>query len=32
VFAKVMGENGILARTKTMEEMREIVKFAQQKQ
>ncbi len=32
VFAKVMGENGILARTETIEQMREIVLFAQQKQ
>lgn len=31
VFAKIMGENGILARTQTMEEMRELVKFAQAK-
>lgn len=32
VFAKVMGENGILARTETMEQLREIVQFAQAKQ
>ena len=32
VFAKVMGEHGILARTETMEQMREIVRFAQEKQ
>ena len=31
VFAKIMGENGILARTSTMEEMRELVQFAQAK-
>ena len=31
VFAKIMGENGILARTQTMEEMRELVQFAQVK-
>ena len=31
VFAKIMGENGILARTQTMEEMRELVQFAQAK-
>lgn len=32
VFAKIMGEHGILARAETMEQMREIVQFAQQKQ
>ncbi|QIW16437.1 carboxylate--amine ligase [Pasteurellaceae bacterium RH1A] len=32
VFAKIMGEEGILARTETMEQMREIVRFAQEKQ
>ncbi|QIM67654.1 carboxylate--amine ligase [Mannheimia granulomatis] len=32
VFAKIMGEHGILARTETMEQMREIVQFAQVKQ
>lgn len=32
VFAKVMGENGILARTKTIEQMNEIIQFAHQKQ
>ncbi|AAU38729.1 MULTISPECIES: ATP-grasp domain-containing protein [Basfia] len=32
VFAKVMGEHGILVRTKTIEQMREIVQFAQAKQ
>lgn len=32
VFAKIMGEEGILARTATMEAMREIVQFAHQKQ
>lgn len=32
VFAKIMGEHGILARTETMEEMHEIVRFAQEKQ
>ncbi|MGQ0287307.1 ATP-grasp domain-containing protein [Pasteurellaceae bacterium 22721_9_1] len=32
VFAKIMGEEGILARTETLEQMREIVQFAQQKQ
>ncbi|MDG2962722.1 ATP-grasp domain-containing protein [Exercitatus varius] len=32
VFAKVMGEHGILARTETMEQLREIVRFAQAKQ
>ncbi|ASK27474.1 ATP-grasp domain-containing protein [Neisseria chenwenguii] len=31
VFAKVMGEEGILARTETLEQMREIVQFAQAK-
>lgn len=31
VFAKIMGEHGILARTETMEQMREIAQFAQQK-
>lgn len=32
VFAKIMGEHGILVRTETMEQLREIVRFAQQKQ
>ncbi|EXI62792.1 carboxylate--amine ligase [Mannheimia granulomatis] len=32
VFAKIMGEHGILARTETIEQMREIVQFAQAKQ
>lgn len=32
VFAKIMGEHGILARTETMEQLREIAAFAQQKQ
>ena len=32
VFARIMGEHGILARAETMEQMREIVRFAQQKQ
>lgn len=32
VFAKIMGEHGILARTETMEQMYEIVRFAQEKQ
>lgn len=32
VFAKIMGEEGILARTETLEQMREIAQFAQQKQ
>ena len=32
VFAKIMGEHGILARTETMEQMHEIVHFAQEKQ
>ena len=32
VFAKVMGEHGILARTETMEQLHEIVGFAQAKQ
>ncbi|TLU75817.1 ATP-grasp domain-containing protein [Mannheimia varigena] len=32
VFAKIMGEHGILARTETMEQMREIAQFAQAKQ
>lgn len=32
VFAKIMGEHGILARTETMEQLREITLFAQQKQ
>ena len=32
VFAKIMGEHGILARTETMEQMHEIVRFAQEKQ
>lgn len=31
VFAKIMGEHGILARTETIEQMREIVQFAHQK-
>ncbi|MDO4429999.1 MAG: ATP-grasp domain-containing protein [Lonepinella koalarum] len=31
VFAKVMGEQGILARTKTLEQMRDIIRFAHQK-
>lgn len=31
VFAKIMGEHGILARTDTLENMREIVQFAHQK-
>ena len=31
VFAKIMGEHGILARTETMEQLREITQFAQQK-
>lgn len=31
VFAKIMGEHGILARTETMEQMHEIVRFAQEK-
>ncbi|KMK52131.1 carboxylate--amine ligase [[Actinobacillus] muris] len=32
VFAKIMGEEGILARTETLEQMHEIVQCAQQKQ
>ncbi|RRN01763.1 ATP-grasp domain-containing protein [Bibersteinia trehalosi] len=32
VFAKIMGEHGILARTETMEQLREIAAFAQAKQ
>ncbi|MGT2948228.1 ATP-grasp domain-containing protein [Streptococcus devriesei] len=32
IFAKIMGEVGILARTATMDELREIVSFAQAKQ
>ncbi len=32
VFAKIMGEHGILARTETMEQMHEIARFAQEKQ
>lgn len=32
VFAKIMGENGILARTETLAEMEEIARFAQEKQ
>ncbi|AWW33664.1 carboxylate--amine ligase [Mannheimia varigena] len=32
VFAKIMGEHGILARTETIEQMREIAQFAQAKQ
>ena len=31
IFAKIMGEHGILARTETIEKMREIVQFAHQK-
>lgn len=31
VFAKIMGENGILARTTTLDEMRELVQYAQAK-
>ncbi|PJG86009.1 ATP-grasp domain-containing protein [Conservatibacter flavescens] len=31
VFAKIMGEHGILVRTETMEQLREIVSFAQEK-
>lgn len=31
VFAKIMGEHGILARTETLEHMRELVAFAQAK-
>lgn len=31
IFAKIMGEHGILARTETIEQMREIVQFAHQK-
>ncbi|MBM7642574.1 ATP-grasp domain-containing protein [Streptococcus loxodontisalivarius] len=32
VFAKIMGEHGVLARTETMEELRELVQFTQAKQ
>ncbi|CDF98967.1 Putative Carbamoyl phosphate synthase-like protein [Avibacterium paragallinarum JF4211] len=32
VFAKIMGEEGILARTPNIEQMREIIQFAHQKQ
>ena len=32
VFAKIMGEHGILARTETMEQMYDIIRFAQEKQ
>ncbi|WP_439295056.1 ATP-grasp domain-containing protein [Lonepinella sp. BR2882] len=32
VFAKIMGEHGILARAESIEKMREIVQFAQKKQ
>ncbi|MEE6032633.1 ATP-grasp domain-containing protein [Avibacterium paragallinarum] len=32
VFAKIMGEEGILARTPSLEQMREIIQFAHQKQ
>ncbi|OZN49698.1 ATP-grasp domain-containing protein [Gallibacterium anatis] len=32
IFAKIMGEEGILARTETLEQMREIIQFAHQKQ
>ena len=32
VFAKIMGEHGILARTETMAQLREIAAFAQAKQ
>ncbi|MFZ7283771.1 ATP-grasp domain-containing protein [Avibacterium avium] len=32
VFAKIMGEEGILARTPSIEQMREIIQFAHQKQ
>ncbi|MFQ1021758.1 acetyl-CoA carboxylase biotin carboxylase subunit family protein [Avibacterium paragallinarum] len=32
VFAKIMGEDGILARTPSIEQMREIIQFAHQKQ
>ena len=31
VFAKIMGEQGILVRTETMDELRDIVRFAQEK-
>ncbi|WP_075321203.1 ATP-grasp domain-containing protein [Histophilus somni] len=31
VFAKIMGEHGILARTETLDQMHEIAQFAQQK-
>ena len=31
IFAKIMGEHGILARSETIEQMREIVQFAQKK-
>ena len=32
IFAKIMGEEGILARTETLEQMREIIQFAHAKQ
>lgn len=32
IFAKIMGEEGILARTETIEQMREIIQFAHAKQ
>lgn len=32
IFAKIMGEEGILARTETLKQMREIIQFAHQKQ
>ncbi|MFC0323010.1 acetyl-CoA carboxylase biotin carboxylase subunit family protein [Gallibacterium melopsittaci] len=32
IFAKIMGEEGILARTETIEQMREIIQFAHVKQ
>ncbi|MFC0308518.1 acetyl-CoA carboxylase biotin carboxylase subunit family protein [Gallibacterium trehalosifermentans] len=32
IFAKIMGEEGILARTETMEQLREIIQFAHAKQ
>ncbi|MGT2906327.1 ATP-grasp domain-containing protein [Streptococcus dentiloxodontae] len=31
IFAKIMGENGILARTETLDEMRELIQFAHAK-
>ena len=31
IFAKIMGEYGILARTKTIEQLHEITQFAQKK-